>query len=278
MSNIITLTTDFGYFDEYVGLMKGVILSHSPTLQIVDLTHAIPRHNIGHGAYVLHAASHFFPPETVHIIVVDPGVGSTRRIVLLEAKGQRYIGPDNGVFTLFIVNNECSRAFLITNETLFRKSVSNTFHGRDIMAPVAARICTGMPLQEVGPEIKISELKSVPLPSIHLLPAGKGLIGSVVSIDNFGNSTTNITREQCRDLFKDIPLNNISVTIKNHRIKGITTSYANVPQGSVLAIFGSREYLEIAINQGNAAHALQIQAGDNVELKVDGPFKSQEIG
>lgn len=268
MMKLITLTTDFGLHDEYVGLMKGVILSYTRDITIVDLSHGIPKHDIQHAAYIMQASYPYFPNSTIHIIVVDPGVGSSRGLILLEAADQTFIAPDNGVLTFVIKNNTNIRAFQITNEKLYLDRVSATFHGRDIMAPVAAQIAAGLAPEKVGPTIPISKLVTIPTSDADLLYAEKKIRGSVVSSDHFGNITTNIHFNEFRKIFSEEDSEKIRIRIKNHSITSLSASYASVLPGSLLALFGSRGYLEIAINQGNAAGKLQIITDEAVEIDI----------
>ena len=188
----IILTTDFGYTDEYVGVVKGVILSINPEARIIDLTHAIPPHNIGRAAAVLGSNYRYFPVGSVHLCIVDPGVGTSRRIIVVQAGSYRFIGPDNGVFSPILQNHRTLDIFQLSNRSWFLDAPSSTFHGRDIMAPTAARIAAGEPIDRAGPRLDpascviISE--SVPLCS------GDRISGAVVAIDHFGNLITNIDR------------------------------------------------------------------------------------
>lgn len=266
MGTIITLTTDFGLSDEYVGVMKGVILAHTPDARIVDLTHNIPPQDIRFAAYIIASAHNYFPANTLHVIVVDPGVGSNRRIVLLQAKSQLFLAPDNGVLSLLLSEKRFQAAFEVTCDHLFLSPVSDTFHGRDIFAPVAAHLAAGMPPEEVGSPLACKNLTRLPLPKVHIDSTSKSLSGAVIGIDHFGNLITNIHQEDYRKLPAVLRDKKISVEIRDTTIPGIHTSYALVLPGELLAIFGSRGYLEIACNQGNAAQHLNAVLNDTVTL------------
>lgn len=266
MGTIITLTTDFGLSDEYVGVMKGVILSRAPDARIVDLTHAVPPQDIRLAAYIIAAAHKYFPANTLHVIVVDPGVGSNRRIILLQAKGRLFLAPDNGVLTLLLSEKNFQAAFEVTCNHLFLSPVSDTFHGRDIFAPVAAHLAAGLPPEKVGPSLARKELTTLPLPKVHIDSTNNTVSGNVIGIDHFGNLITNIHQEDYRKLPPALLDKKISVVIGNTTIPGIHTSYAIAPPGTLLALFGSRGYLEIACNLGNAAQHLNAAQDDTVTL------------
>lgn len=262
MSNIITLTTDFGLADEYVGVMKGVILSLAPQTQIVDLTHAIRRQDIRQAAYVMESAYKYFPAGTLHLLVVDPGVGTNRRIILVCAQNQLFLAPDNGILT-FILKGENLKIYEVTCESLYLKPVSHTFHGRDIFAPVAAALANGMKPAEAGNEIQPEEAILLKLPRAGIDTARKAITGAVAYIDHFGNLITNIHRETFLQLFPgENP--NVLISFQNHTISGLQNSYATVAAGTLVAIFGSRGYLEISINRDNASELLDISVDDRV--------------
>ena len=268
MSGLITLTTDFGLADEYVGVMKGVIFGLAPATQIIDLSHGIEPQNIVQAACVIENGSRYFPENTVHIVVVDPGVGGPRKLVLVGARNQLFLAPDNGVLSLLLAPDEFQFAHAITNEDLYRKPVSRTFHGRDILAPVAVHLATGIPVEKVGPRVERKELKLIDLAPC-LSEDGKVITGKVIQIDRFGNLLTNIDRQIAQQIGTDNPDVEVTVTIGNRRINRIATCYENVPPGEVLALFGSRNSLEIAINQGNAKKHLGIATGEIVQLRTN---------
>lgn len=263
MNRVITLTTDFGLTDEYVGVMKGVILGRASGARIVDLTHGIGHQDIRQAAYIVHAAYRHFPAETVHVIVVDPGVGSMRRIILLATEKHLFLAPDNGVLTL-LLEDKTAQAYEVGCAHLYKQPLSTTFHGRDIFAPVAAALANGMPPAETGNMLPISELTALRLPQVAIDPGPQTIQGAVVLIDHFGNLMTNIHRDAVGRLFRTT--DKITVSIRQHAIHGLATSYSAAPAGALLALFGSRGYVEIAINGGNAAEQLDFSMDDIVRI------------
>ena len=240
---LITLLTDFGTADYYVGAVKGVILSVNPDAVIVDITHEVPAQDIETGAFLLLAAYKTFPRGTVHVAVVDPGVGSTRRPIIVSAADQFFVGPDNGIFTYI---EPPHRAFHVTAEKHFRPDPSSTFHGRDIFAPVAAALSTGVSPEEFGPEIN----DEVKLPSLET-PL------RIIHIDRFGNCVTNITRERFEGK---------SLSINGRPISALRKFYGEAPEGEIFAIWGSAGFLEISMNGGSAAKVLGAKPGDAVSF------------
>ena len=262
---IITLLTDFGTDDEYVGLMKGVILSIHPTVTIVDISHRIDRHDIVQAAFTIHSSFSYFPKGTVHLIVVDPGVGTDRSLLVLKSKGHVFIAPDNGVLTLLYGDLNVSSLNRVVNPDYFKASVSSTFHGRDIIAPVGAHLSAGLDAAELGPEIEIKN--TVQLDGLRARCTKKNeLRGKIVTIDHFGNLITNIHCEQLNLYWLAAPHNKLRIKTGPNVIEGLTETYANVPADSPVALIGSRGYLEIAVNQGNAAKRLNASKGDEVWL------------
>jgi S-adenosylmethionine hydrolase len=260
--SVITLLTDFGTDDEYVGLMKGVILSINPAATIVDITHQIDRQDIVQAAFAIHSGYHYFPEATVHLIVVDPGVGTERGLLALKLKNHFFIAPDNGVLTLLLGEKNVSSLNLVTNSNYFRDSVSRTFHGRDIIAPVGAHIAGGLEADELGPEIDVQ--KVVCLDGLRARCAENGeLKGEVVTVDHFGNLITNIKSEQLTECIGAGPPEEIRIKIRSTDIKGLSETYASVRSNTPLALIGSRGYLEIAVNKGSAAQHLNAEKGEN---------------
>jgi S-adenosylmethionine hydrolase len=266
MSAIITLTTDFGLSDAYVAEMKGVILGINPDVRFVDICHTIKPQNITQAAFVLHTAFRFFPEKTVHLVVVDPGVGSQRRAVLLRTPFADFIAPDNGVLSYVLqevaekpvtgewVNlKKGTTAISLTNSTYWREHISCTFHGRDIFAPVAAHLSLGKPPEEFG--TAIDTLATIPLLYPHRTP--NGMTGHVIHIDNFGNLITNIRRP-------DLPTTNITVSVSGKRINGLCQTYQE-GQG-LLSLIGSHGYLEISLKNGSASDFLGVGIGDQIKI------------
>ncbi len=250
---IITLTTDFGASDGYVGALKGVILNLAPSVTLVDISHAVPPQDVRHGARVLAAAAPFFPPGALHLAVVDPGVGSARRGIALQTPTATFIGPDNGLFTSFMPQRTACVA--LTNPATHRHPVSATFHGRDIFAPVAARLASGLPLQELGPPV--NDPLTLPTPQPKRLPGGR-LRAEIIGVDHFGNLRTNVSlpagaREGVR-----VTVGEISLAARH--------TYSDVAPGELLALVGSEGYLEIALCEGSAAARLGLGVGAPVEI------------
>ncbi|MBU0966063.1 MAG: SAM-dependent chlorinase/fluorinase [Proteobacteria bacterium] len=263
MTPLITLTTDFGLSDEYAGVMKGVIYTRCPGATIVDLTHGIRPQEVGQAARVIASAYRYFPLNTIHVVVVDPGVGSNRRIILLEAAGHLFLAPDNGVMTLLLP--QTSKAYEVSNSDLFLQPVSHTFHGRDIFAPVAAHLACNLPPHSTGREIASQSLVSLALPTPALY--GNSLQGAVTDIDHFGNLITNIDRETahrfCAGDWRKLRVSAGALTIT-----GVATAYNAVAIDLPVALFGSRDLLEIGIYQGNASKKLQLGLDSKVSLSI----------
>jgi S-adenosylmethionine hydrolase len=256
---LISLTTDFGLSDHYVGVMKGVILSIAPEARIVDLSHQVSSYATGEAAFLIAQAYRYFPKKTVHLLVIDPGVGTARRPILAEAAGQYFVAPDNGVLGM-IYEREKHKVRVISNESLFRKPVSQTFHGRDIFAPVAAHLAKGVPPAKVG---KIVE--------DYLRPAGTApertgkhiWTGAVLKVDHFGNVVTNFR-------LSDFPGSHFELVLGPHVVTRIAFNYAGTRPGELFSIEGSSGYLEISTGQGSAARILGCEAGAPVELRILG--------
>lgn len=262
---IITLLTDFGTDDEYVGLMKGAILSIHPAATIIDISHRIDRHDIVQAAYAIHSSFSYFPEGTVHLIVVDPGVGTDRSLLVLQSNGHVFVAPDNGVLTLLCDDLNVSSLNRIVNPDFFKVSVSSTFHGRDIIAPVGAHLAAGLDANELGPEIDMKD--TVQLKGLQArCTKNKELRGKIITIDHFGNLITNIHCEQLNLCWPAGPHNKLRIKTGSNVIEGLMETYANVPTESPVALIGSRGYLEIAVNQGNAAERLNASKGDEVWL------------
>lgn len=257
---IITLTTDFGLKDPYVAEIKAVILNICPNALIVDVTHEVEKFNIRMGAYVLACTSQYFPKGTIHMAVVDPGVGTERRAILIQAKHAFYIGPDNGVLALAAKNQRIKHVYEIRNRQFMMPRISNTFHGRDIFAPAAAHLANGTSPAEFGPEIE-----EIVTPKFVKVVGRDGiLVGEVLHVDGFGNVVTNFGEKELELIgVKD----SVNVEFRSVRLKlKLCRAYAEVEPHKPLAIIGSHNFLEIAVNQGNAAETFKIKAGDKVKL------------
>lgn len=259
-SQIITLTTDFGLRDPYVAEMKAVILNISPNVKIVDITHEIEKFNLRMGGYVLAAASPYFPEGTIHVVVVDPGVGTKREAVLIQTEKGYYVGPDNGVLALAAEGQGIRHIYRIETPEFMLPEISNTFHGRDVFAPAAAHLANGVSSSEFGPEThKIATPKFA-----EIIKRKKTLTGEVIHIDGFGNIITNFREEMLESMGIKKTVN---LKLKNTKLKlKLCKAYAEVNARQPLAIIGSHNFLEISINQGNAAENFQTRVGDKVAL------------
>lgn len=256
---VITLTTDFGLSDHYAGTMKCVIAGICPDAQIIDITHEIAPADLISAAYTITQAAAFSPPGTIHVIVVDPGVGTARKAIAVRSNGQMFIAPDNGVLSL-AVPRDAGAARELTNPRLFLPEPSNTFHGRDIFAPSAAHLAAGEPAWEaVGPELP--EIITIPdlEPSRESTGRWKGI---VLSLDHFGNVITNFSKKLVITDNKRLDLE-----IKHHVIDSFHATFGEAQSSEIFAYIGSSGYLEVAINRGSAASSLGVKPGDPVTLE-----------
>jgi S-adenosylmethionine hydrolase len=266
-SGIISLTTDFGLIDPYVGQMKGAILRRNPGAQLVDLSHAIPRQDIIGAAIVLHSSYAFFPAGTVHLVVVDPGVGSQRRILAAAGDEQIFVAPDNGILSLLLRDQIITRVYQIEKKELFTDVVSSTFHGRDIMGPVAAVLAGGLDVDAVGSEVSPDSCVCLDLP-VACGSEGK-VTGQVLQVDHFGNIRTTIRStdlEHLKYLEHLAGSQRCQVQVNAYRIQTISTTYAEVEPGELVALIDSAGYLEIAVNRGSAAELTRCRIGDPVQV------------
>ena len=261
--SLITLTTDFGASDGYVGTMKGVILSIAPDVALVDITHEIAPQVIRQAAYVLHDAAPYFPRWTIHLAVVDPGVGSARRALAVRTSQGFLVGPDNGLFTLFFADEPDAECRAITNANVTLPRVSATFHGRDVFAPVAAHLANGADLAGLGPRLTDPVTFAVPLPTQQ--PDGSWL-GCVLYADHFGNLVTSVTEDVLRQLVGG-GRHSVEIVMGQQRISGIRRTFAEGAPGEIVALLGSSGHLEIAVTNGNAARALDIGPDSPVTLR-----------
>lgn len=258
MSQIITLTSDFGLQDQYVSSMKAVILGLAPDVRLIDISHDIPAQDIMAGAWVIRNSAFLFPKNTVHLVVVDPGVGTERHPIVLKIDDQYFVGPDNGIFSLFYDEYEYE-AIKLNKEKYWRKDRSRTFHGRDIFAPIAAHLINGVSLKELGDPIN-------DLVTYHwAVPIGDkdGLQGWVVHIDRFGNLITNISEDLIEDM---IGRRKVRIYVGNTMIDHLVNTFGDVEEGDPAAFIGSSGMLEIGINKGNAAKLLSVDKGAQVSL------------
>ena len=261
---LITLLTDFGGADYFVGAMKGVILSINDDAQIVDISHEIPAHDIASGAFTLLASYASFPTGTVHIAVVDPGVGSARRGICVLAGQHFFVGPDNGIFSYIYDRETDFTVFDLTNERYFRTPVSPTFHGRDIFAPVAAALAKDIKPAMLGRKI-IDPVRLAPLAPEKRGDAG--LVARIIHIDRFGNCVTNITRAELTQRMID---SGASLSIKGKRINSFRNFFAEstADHAKPFCIWGSAGFLEIAVSNSSAARRLGVRVGDKARVRV----------
>lgn len=256
---IITLTTDFGEGSRYVAAMKGVILTINSQVRLVDLSHAVPPQDIRTGALVLAETAPYFPEDTIHLAVVDPGVGSDRRIVYARIGSQQFVAPDNGLLSRLAAHERPSKIIGIEERRFWLADVSATFHGRDILAPVAARLSLGLAPDELGPPL--DRLTELPWPEVQRV--ANHIDGEVIEIDSFGNLITNITR----DMLKGVPTDeSLTVTCEEHQTQGIFKNYSDQPAMTLVALIGSEGQLELAIVEENASIMLGVRAGAPVRV------------
>lgn len=263
---IITLLTDFGTQDAYVGVMKGAILSINPSAVIVDVCHYIDPQDLIEAAYLIHSSHRYFPKGTIHIIVVDPGVGGSRPIIAVKMSDHIFLAPDNGALTLIMDDAEVDAAVRIENTQLFLNSISRTFHGRDIFAPVASHLSKGVPIEKLGPELSIQGIIRLSIPKPYISNNNE-LIGTIISIDRFGNCISNINENCLSEFVKNHAEKRLEFRIGKTVIKNLSPTYSDVEPKSPLAVIGSFGYLEIAMNCENASNALNIEKGDTITLK-----------
>jgi S-adenosyl-L-methionine hydrolase (adenosine-forming) len=257
----LTLTTDFGLSDHFVGTMKGVILGICPGAQIVDISHDVTPFEIGEGAYMIAQAYRYFPKKTVHVVVVDPGVGTARRPVLMEAAGQYFVAPDNGVLGMVLAREEGAKFRIISNAKYFLPQVSSTFHGRDIFAPVAAHLAKGIPPARMGKRIEDYMKPGFDKP---MREGKRTWMGRILRIDRFGNVITNFHADE----FGDLALRSFQFALGPVTVSVAARNYAESGPGELFAIRGSSGYYEVSMSQGSAAKKIGCETGAAVELMV----------
>lgn len=261
MTALVTLTSDFGLADAYVGVMKGVILGIAPEARLVDISHSLPAQDILAGAFLLAASWRYFPSGAVHLAVVDPGVGSDRRAIALSIDDAYFVGPDNGLFGLVWAaarRPRRARAVHLTQPAYWLAEPSATFHGRDIFAPVAAHLARGVALDELGAPLPIADLVRLPLPAVR--QTQRGLAGSVIHIDHFGNLITNVRAHQVAG----IQAATVDIAGKS---APLVRTYGDMAQGGLLALVGSSGFVEVAVAGGNAAQRLGVERGEPILLR-----------
>jgi len=263
MNTVITLTTDFGISDPYVGMMKGVILSIHPSVEIIDLTHHIQPQNLIQAAWAIRSSFMYFPAKTLHMVVVDPGVGTDRRIIAIETEKYVFLSPDNGVLTLILDELEAGSAYHIDNPDYFLKRISRTFHGREIFAPVGAHIYTGVDIRKMGRRIDFAALVKLDIKEPCMMENNR-LCGSIVNIDRLGYLTTDIDEALMEKSFPEVTPDRLRIRIGEKEIKGLSENYQGAEKYNPLALIGSSGFLEIALNCGSAASFYQASMGDQV--------------
>jgi len=258
----ITFTTDFGINSNYPAQIKAVVLSVAPDAYLVDITHSISKHNIMEGAFVLQTTIPYFPDGTVHIGVVDPGVGSFRRGIVIVTKTQILVGPDNGLLTPIAKKLAPFQVYEIKNPNFMLKKISNIFHGRDVFAPVAAHILNGVFFEEIGPIIH--DYIDLNLEQTDI--TDKYVIGKILYIDDFGNIITNIQKHLLQKYLE--PGKKIMVFIGNNRKEiSFVNAYSDVKKGTFLMTISSSDYLEISANQSKASEKLNVKLGEEIKIK-----------
>lgn len=257
---IVTLTTDFGLSDHFVGTMKGVILGICPEAHIVDISHDVGAFGISEGAYLVAQAYPYFPRGTVHVVVVDPGVGTSRRPILVEAAGQRFVAPDNGVLS-FVYVREKHKVRWITAKKYLLKDVSQTFHGRDVFSPVGAHLARGIAPAKFGKPITDYMRLHIEKP---VRTARRGWTGAVLKIDHFGNLITNFPADE----FPDLDKRPFEMSVGLQTVERLARNYAECEPGEIFVIVGSSGYLEVSSSQASAAKILGCGVGAPVELRI----------
>ncbi|MBM3264907.1 MAG: SAM-dependent chlorinase/fluorinase [candidate division Zixibacteria bacterium] len=260
---IITLLTDFGGRDGFVGAMKGVILDICPEAVIVDISHDIAPQDIREGAFVLRNACPYFPDGTIHVAVVDPGVGSHRRAIVVETSRHLFVGPDNGIFAYVYRMEKDFRVTRIAHSDFMLPTVSRTFHGRDVFAPIAAHLANGVGPKDIGPPVIDCDLGNIPEP----LYRSDGILGHVIHLDRFGNIITDISED---DLLRIATGRSLCIEVGRATLDRLSVAYADVADGEPLALVNSAGLLEVAVRDGDAARQIGVKRGDDVTVTCVG--------
>lgn len=262
-AKVITLLTDFGVTDTYVGVMKGVIAGINAEARIIDLCHELAPQDVFEAAFLLAGSFRYFPPGTIHVAVIDPTVGSGRRALCVQSGRYFFMGPDNGVLSIACYRSGRPKIFLLENERYFLEEQSRTFHGRDMFAPAAAHLAAGAPVESMGTRLR--SMKRIRLPSPSIM-RGKGVRGRIVYVDRFGNLITNIDEDCIRRALPRTGTRGLVVTCAARRIRGLSECYSDAPPGVAVALFGSYALMEIAIRNGDASSVLGLERGDEVTV------------
>ena len=260
-NGVITFTTDFGTRDPYAGIMKGIVLTINPEARQIDITHDIPAHDIINASFMLANVYQHFPPGTVHVTIVDPGVGGGRKNIAVLTERYFFIGPDNGLFTIVFSKEKVLEIREIKNVPFIMKKISNTFQGRDVFAPCAGYISAGRSFSDLGPVI--NNIQHLEYPEIF--KNEKTLIGEVVSIDSFGNMITNISKQTLRTF---LGKHKFEIYFAAERFNKIASHYAEIPVGKPLILFGSTGYLEISMNGGSASSYFMTSLGTKITVQL----------
>ena len=267
----ITFITDFGQKDWFVGTMKGLINKINPQAEVIDVSHQIRPQHIRAAAFALKSAYHYFRPGTIHVVIVDPGVGSARRPIAVKAGQYLFVSPDNGLLSYIYKQEKVKEIVAVTNKQYFLPSTSSTFHGRDIFAPVAAYLSKGVTLREMGPRLRLEELVRFDIPEPKILKKGK-IVGHVIYIDIFGNLITDITLDFWQKVRAAHRVKACKIIAGSSQISGIGEYYRQAKAKKPLALFGSSNHLEISVNLGDASRQLKMKEGDKVFLTEKGTF------
>jgi S-adenosyl-L-methionine hydrolase (adenosine-forming) len=255
---IITLTTDFGDQDGFVGIMKGVIFKINPSVSIIDIAHHIPSGDIDAAAFVISHACSYFPQDSIHVVVVDPGVGSARRALAVETGVGSFVVPDNGILKYIFAKSDSLSVYALDKAKYFLHPTSQTFHGRDVFAPVAAHLSQGTFAKQMGSKIDDYDRGKIP----GIKKSNAGITGEIIYIDHFGNLVSNIPADDVSRIeVKEIQ-------IGAQKIQKLSSSYQEQAPGQVLAIIGSHGFLEIAVNAGHASQVLEVKKGDPIVIRT----------
>jgi S-adenosylmethionine hydrolase len=261
--NTVTLTTDFGTRDYFAGAMKGVILGINPVVKLVDISHEVPSHDVWGAAYLIGASYKFFPNRTIHMVIVDPGVGSARRPILAITDKHYFLAPDNGVLSFVYADPGFSRVVHITADHYFLPSVGSTFHARDIFAPCAAWLSKGVESEKFGDEITDYVRFNIPVPKKE---SENVLAGEVVYADKFGNSISNISFSDIEGFAESSGLKSHKIQLKDMVIENISPFYASAKRGEPGVVVNGNGFIEVFVNQGDARRTLGIKRGDSVKV------------
>jgi len=263
--SVVTLTTDFGLDNWFVGTMKGVIKNINPDVEIVDITHGVRPQNIFEAAFALGNSYTYFPTGTIHTVVVDPGVGSDRHAFILKSSRYYFVAPDNGVLSYAIDREKIEKIVKIQSEKFLLRPISATFHGRDVFAPVSAHLSLGVAPEEFGPPLeKIVRLK----PSVPRKLSDREIVGHVICVDPFGNLITDVTQPFLEELFKTSKARRLRILIRDREIDRIRETYAQGKENELIALIGSSGHMEFAINHARACNVIGMSEGGEFILRV----------